>query len=386
VESFEVGIIGAGVHGAAAAHHLARRGVATVVVDRGVPAGGPTGRSSAVCRAFYTNAFLAGMARDSIDMLAHFEDVVPGGYSGFRRTGCLFLHAEEDRAGVERAAEMLNGIGVGVEVLAASDLDGDFAQIDRRGVGVAVWEPGGGYADPTGTTTGLLDAAVNAGARRRLGHAVARIEPMAGGGAILHLDDATRLRCRRLLVAAGPWTAGLVAPLGVALPTTVERHIVACFRWTTATRVPYVVADLPLGYYAKPEGAELICIGHLSPGRRVHADDIVDAVSDDEVAAVGDGLLTRVPALGDLAVQSAWASMYDVSPDWQPVIGEVADGIVVHTGSSGHGFKLAPALGRHVAALLIGEMLDDRIMQFHPDRFAAGTLLAAGFGEVRIIG
>jgi glycine/D-amino acid oxidase-like deaminating enzyme len=386
VESFEVGIIGAGVHGAAAAHHLARRGVATVVVDRGMPAGGPTGRSSAVCRAFYTNTFLAGVARDSIDMLAHFEEVVPGGYSGFRRTGCLFLHADEDRADVEHTATALNGIGVRVDVLTANDLADDFGDLDRRGVGVAVWEPGGGYADPTGTTTGLLDSAVSRGARRRLGHAVTRIEPMPQGGAILHLDDATRLHCERVLVAAGPWTAGLVAPLGVVLPATVERHIVACFRWTTATRVPYVVADLPLGYYAKPDGAELVCIGHLSPGRAVHADDVIDAVSDDEVAAVGGGLLTRVPSLGDLAVQSAWASLYDVSPDWQPIIGEVAGGIVVHTGSSGHGFKLAPALGRHVAALLLGEVLDDRIAQFHPDRFAAGALLPAGFGEVRILG
>jgi glycine/D-amino acid oxidase-like deaminating enzyme len=360
--------------------------VATVVVDRGMPAGGPTGRSSAVCRAFYTNAFLARMASDSIEMLAHFEDVVEGGYSGFRRTGCLFLHGDEDREDVEHTATALNGIGVRVDVLAASDLADDFATLDLHGIGVAVWEPNGGYADPTGTTTGLLDDAVSRGTQRRLGHAVTRIEPMPHGGAVLHLDDTTRLRCERLLVAAGPWTAGLVAPLGVTLPTTVERHIVACFRWTTATRVPYVVADLPLGYYAKPDGAELVCIGHLSPGQPIHADDIVAPVSDDEVAAVGGGLLARVPSLGDLAVQSAWASMYDVSPDWQPVIGEVADGIVVHTGSSGHGFKLAPALGRHVAALLLGEMLDDRIAQFHPDRFAAGALLPAGFGDVRILG
>jgi glycine/D-amino acid oxidase-like deaminating enzyme len=271
-------------------------------------------------------------------------------------------------------------------VVAASDLDGDFALLDRSDVGIAVWEPGGGYADPTGTTVGLLDAATSAGAKRRLGHGVQRIEPSPGGGAVLHLDNATQLCCERVLVAAGPWTAGLVAPLGVTLPTTVERHIVVCFRWTTAARVPWVVADLPLGYYAKPDGAELVCIGHLSPGRRVQPDDALDAVSVDEVAAVGGGLLTRVPSLGDLDVQSAWASMYDVSPDWQPVIGEVAERIFVHTGSSGHGFKLAPALGEHVAGLVMGDVIDRRIAQFHPDRFAAGALLAAGFGDVRIIG
>ena len=56
---FDVGVIGAGVHGASAAFHLAARGVGSVVVDPRGPAGGPTGRSSGICRAYYTNAFLA---------------------------------------------------------------------------------------------------------------------------------------------------------------------------------------------------------------------------------------------------------------------------------------------------------------------------------------
>jgi glycine/D-amino acid oxidase-like deaminating enzyme len=50
-DSFDVGIIGAGIHGASAAFHLAGRGVRTVVFEKGSPASGPTGRSSGACRA-----------------------------------------------------------------------------------------------------------------------------------------------------------------------------------------------------------------------------------------------------------------------------------------------------------------------------------------------
>jgi sarcosine oxidase subunit beta len=46
--TFDVGIVGAGVHGASAAYHLASRAVGTVIVERGTPASGPTGRSSAI--------------------------------------------------------------------------------------------------------------------------------------------------------------------------------------------------------------------------------------------------------------------------------------------------------------------------------------------------
>lgn len=86
-------------------------------------------------------------------------------------------------------------------------------------------------------------------------------------------------------------------------------------------------------------------------------------------------------------MHSGWASLYDVSPDWQPVIGEVAPGIFVDAGTSGHGFKLAPALGGHVAALVAGDETDPSLGDFHPDRFGRQrSTLAAGYGEARILG
>ena len=48
----DVVIIGAGVHGASAAYHLAQSGARVTVVERLTPAGGPTGLSSGVCRAY----------------------------------------------------------------------------------------------------------------------------------------------------------------------------------------------------------------------------------------------------------------------------------------------------------------------------------------------
>ena len=111
VETFDVGIVGAGVHGASAAFHLASRGSNVVIFERWTPAGGPTGRSSAVCRAYYTNTFLAAAARDSIAMMERFKELT-GVDAGYRRTGMLFLHPLDDVNDVEVSAERLNRLGI----------------------------------------------------------------------------------------------------------------------------------------------------------------------------------------------------------------------------------------------------------------------------------
>ncbi|MFI5915113.1 hypothetical protein [Dactylosporangium sp. NPDC051541] len=65
--------------------------------------------------------------------------------------------------------------------------------------------------------------------------------------------------------------------------------------------------------------------------------------------------------------------------------GRVSERVFVDAGTSGHGFKLAPVWGDHVARLLL-DVPDPRLAQFSPARFTAGAGLAAGFGAARILG
>jgi glycine/D-amino acid oxidase-like deaminating enzyme len=165
----------------------------------------------------------------------------------------------------------------------------------------------------------------------------------------------------------------------------VERHVVATGRWGGSKPLPFGHADLVAGYYCKPEGAHLFCLGWLNPAEGVDPDNYSERIGDGEILGLADAAVARVPALADAEVQGGWASLYDVSPDWQPVIGELAEGIFVDAGTSGHGFKLAPALGRYVADLVLGHP-DPGLDQFHPRRFFEGQALPAGYGAARILG
>jgi len=384
VETFDVGIIGAGIHGASAAFHLTQAGAKPVIIERTVPAGGPTGRSSAICRAYYTNPFLARIARDSIEMFEGFEELT-GRDAGFRRTGLLYLHPPGDVADVARSVGKLNELGIETQLLDVDTLAERFPAFDFEGIGVGAYELGAGHSDPSAATSGLFDRAVQLGATPRIGLGVVALEPRRSGGAILGLSDGSRVACDTVLIAAGPWTRPLALQAGADLPLHAERHFVAVYRWAGVEPVP-AHGDTAQGYYLRPEGDELFLSGKLLPEPPVDPDHLDESIHDDEAAWVAERLVDRVPHLAAAQVARGWASLYDVSPDWQPVIGEVAPGVFVDAGTSGHGYKLAPALGREVARMVLGEDTDRGLVDFHPSRFDDGRTLDAGYREAHILG
>ncbi len=382
----EVGIIGAGIHGASVAFHLASRGIKSTVFEQMAPAGGPTGRSSAICRAYYTNHYLARIAYASLDMFRNFGDLTGGRDCGFHQTGMVYLHPADDVAALDEAARYMNSIGTRIDVLSPDDLHREFPLFDLDGIGVAGWEPGAGYADPVATTAGLLARASELGATLRLYTRVAGLEPRRGGGAKLLLENGETAEFERLLIAAGPWTKPLAAHVGADLPLTVERHYVATIRWADANQMRYGHGDIAGGYYCKPEGDDLYCLGPLTAEPEVDLDEPVRGIDLEESDALARLATRRIPRLKEAESTGGWASLYDVSPDWMPVIGEIAPGVFVDAGTSGHGFKLGPALGADVASLLVGSKVDADIHEFASERFSHGRPFAAGYGAARILG
>jgi sarcosine oxidase subunit beta len=71
-----------------------------------------------------------------------------------------------------------------------------------------------------------------------------------------------------------------------------------------------------------------------------------------------------------------------VTPDWNPVLGSIADceGLVVGFGFSGHGFKLSPSVGKLLAQCALERPTDVSLQPYAIDRFADGTLLRGRYG------
>ena len=104
-------------------------------------------------------------------------------------------------------------------------------------------------------------------------------------------------------------------------------------------------------------GGRQLLVGDGNEGEEIAAPDTEQAdVPLDYVAGIGEQVAHRMPAFGEAGLAASWTGVYDVTPDWNPVLGALpgVDGLQVAYGFSGHGFKLSPIVGRLVAQSVLG--------------------------------
>jgi glycine/D-amino acid oxidase-like deaminating enzyme len=373
-------VVGGGVMGTSIAFHLAARGIGEVLLfERHALCSGPTRHSTAIIRLHYTQALLVRMAAYGLRMYRAFREEL-GSPSGFVRTGMLFGVAPEERQMLEANVALGQGEGVVTHLLEPDqllELDPRIAADDL----VYCFEPEAGYCDPYLVTTGFAAAARRSGARVEEGVHVLAVEE----GAVA--TDAGRVEAGAVVVATGPWTAPLLATLGFDLPVGSAPAEVGRWRLPEGFDSPPAVADFSSArFYFRPAEPGFLEVGSLDPG---HAETPVDPDRPAEGAALETldeyraALAHRLKGSEGGHWRGAWTGIYDVTPDWQPAIGRVpgTEGVYVAAGFSGHGFKLAPAVGVSLAELVAdGDTRTFDLGLLSPDRFARGELVAARYG------
>jgi sarcosine oxidase subunit beta len=370
-------VVGGGVNGASIAYHLAARGLDVHLLEQAGLASGPTGRSTAIIREHYSQPLLVEMAAHGRRAYAAFREET-GFSAGYERVGLLIAADPADRGAIERNVELGRSLGVSTQLLSADDVREIDPRIEDGGL-VWCWEPEAAVCDPYAATAGYAAAARRLGARVETGRRVGRVE----SGRVW--TDGGSVEAETVVVAAGPWSPALLAPLGYELPLVVARAQVGRYRLPLGETAPPSIADFSaLSFYLRPAAEGVIEVGSLDPRhaeRPVDPDDYPDYAEPESLEAYAAALARRVPALAGGHWRGSFAGLYDVTPDWHPAIGQVAEGVVVAAGFSGHGFKLAPAVGVALAELIAdGATLSFDLAPLAPDRFARGELLSTQYG------
>jgi glycine/D-amino acid oxidase-like deaminating enzyme len=383
----DVVIVGGGVTGTSLAFHLTTRGVRDVVVlDKSFVASGGTGKSSACVRQHYSTAETCRMILYSLDCFQHFTEITGGGSCGFRHTGYLLGVDERMRKPMEASVELQRSVGIGTRLVSPDEMREIEPRLRTEDFVAGCYEAASGYCNPAETAQGFARAARDRGARVMEETEVLGV--LTEGSRVTGVRTSRGdIQAPRVVNAAGLWGARVGAMAGVDLPITVCRHKISIVSWPEAARRPHpMVYDFVNNIYTRPEMSEHILVGGLDSEEShdlADPDAYKEGVSLDESADALARVSDRFPVLAEGRIARGYAGCFDVSPDWHPIMDRVGpDGYHVAVGFSGHGFKLSPAVGHMMAALVTeGPGGHPDLPTFRFSRFAEGKPIRGTYGD-----
>ena len=333
-----VTVVGAGTFGGWTALTLLRSGCRVTLVDWWGPGNSrsSSGDETRVIRGAYgPNAVYTRMVAESV---ASWMEI-----GMLKAVGSLWMAPESGDAWERASAENIAACGLHCDQLGLDELRRRWPEVNWTGIAWALFEPELGYLQ----------------ARRACQEVVRRF--VAEGGVYLQQSatpdsDATVLAC-------GPWLKGMVTP---------TRQEVFYFGTPPGIhRFPAWVDNTPPRHYGIPD--------HDGRGFKVAMDVPglqFDPTSGDRtptaaaIAEARDYLAFRFPALRDAPLLESRVCQYEMSDDGHLIMGRDPgrDNTWVAGGGSGHGFKLSPAVGAHMADLVLGKTGERP--EFSPARLA----------------
>ena len=368
----DVIIIGAGVHGASLAFHLAQRGIKSIMLEKKFVAAGATGRSSGLVRMHYDVPEDTQLAWVSFQYFRNWKEVV-GGDCGFTRTGFIQLVAPADVHILKANVASHQEIGVPVILIHADDVKRLAPSFATDDVVLAAYEPESGYAMPSDTANALMNAARQKGAQLIQDCAVTGVLTDSKVKSVQTTQG--EFFAPIIVNAAGAWAGKINEMVGLDLPYDTWRHdtmFVARPRQVGPSH-PAVI-DFANEMYFRPEG-DLTLVG-LEDGNPIgqSPDNDTDHAQKGFIERGIDRICRRIPIMENGGLHSAHGGYDGITPDQHPLLGAAGpDGFYLDCGFSGTGFKTSPAVGLCMSELILdGKAKTVDLSIYGPQRFAEG--------------
>jgi glycine/D-amino acid oxidase-like deaminating enzyme len=358
-----VAVIGAGAFGGWTALSLLGRGARVTLFDAWGPGNSraSSGGESRVIRGMYgpDRLYTEWVAR-SLEAWQAAE--ARWGTRLYHPTGCLWMFSVDD-AYARASLPLLEGVGLPAVELSVATARQRWPQVDFSGVRTLFFEEHAGYLLARRACQAVAAAVAAQGGEVRT--AAVRPGPVRGGWmGGLALPDGALFEADAYVFACGPWLGRLFpAEVGARIRPTRQEVF---FFGTPEGDSRFEEGTLPIWmdfgeriFYGIPGGTQ----GEGGRGFKV-ADDTrgepIDPTADDRLptpvhlAEAREVLVRRFPALAGAPVVEARVCQYENTPDGHLLVDRhpEADNVWLVGGGSGHGFKLGPAIGEHVASLV----------------------------------
>jgi len=315
-----------------------------------------SGRSFRQVRTHYSNEVTTRLARRGIEILRDWSDHVGVGDSGYQPVGYLLAVADDQAEGCADNVALGRSLGVRTELVPAARLREIEPLLATDGLACGAWEPDSGLIDPVKVTLSATTAAQMAGVRTLFGSPVRALRTTREKITGVITDDGD-IHAQTVVLAVGPWAPGLLAGTGINLDLRLHTLELSVLRRPPGLPgLTTAVTHAPSGLVARCDSGPFgVAVAY--PADAVQPESPQDArVATDAEPRLRRALAVALPDLTSAEVVSTIAGVYDVTPDWHPLLGPWpgVDGLYLSVGFSGHGLKLAPAVGEIVADELAG--------------------------------
>ncbi len=360
--------------GLAAACELARQGASVAIIDQSsVPnSQGASFDHSKVFRFAYPDSLYVELA---VDTLARWHALeAETGARLLTQTGALLIGKHRPSFETE-CYKALRSLGLEAHMLESNEVAERFPQFNTASFAYGVYDPSGAILHAETAVRALVGLARRRGVEIIEGKRVIDVKNAADSRVSIITESGKAISCKRAMIASGPWSRKLLPFLADKLTTTRQEIVYFKPRSEPGRFEPNafpIFLELESGFYGFPihqRGAMKIANHHkgaeVDPSSK---DDHVSARFLDKCRAF---FAEFIPALADAHVAETRVCVYNNTPDddfivdWHPR----ADGVLVVTGFSGHGFKFGPTIGRIAAHLLISGRTSFNIDRFSLARF-----------------
>lgn len=356
MQSYQVIVVGLGAMGGAAVFHLARRGARVLGLEQatiGHARSGSGGVTRLYRRACFEHEGYGPLLDRAISLWE--ELALLSGEPLHHPVGLLTVGTLAPGGVIPRMIASAARPGVVLEQLDLAAIRRRFPRFRVPEAYHAVFEPGAGYVEAERSIQAHCALARRHGADLR--EAERALTWAADGEGVRVTTDAGVYRADALVVAAGPWSASLLAGIGVPLtarPIPQAWFDVEGAPWAEGP-APCFLFDLPGGpFYGVFTGDRVKVGGPSLDDEIVDPSRIDPELGPDEIRALSDFVLSSLPGVRTTPALHA-RCMCTFTPDGHAVIDAhpAAARVAFAAGFSGHGFKLAPVVGEILADIAL---------------------------------
>lgn len=370
-----IAVVGAGAFGGWTALHLRRMGARVTLLDAWGPGNSRSssgGESRAIRGLYGRDRIYAQWVKRALEMWRQLQDRRQTLL--YRRTGMLWMVGKDD-AYVRESLPIARELGFRIDQLERSDAERRFPQVSFEGVEAQYFEHEAGYLKARQACQRVCEQFEREGGKY-LRVAAKPLTIRSKSQSRLDLADGSQLSADQYVFACGPWM-GRLFPEVIGRSIRPTRQEVYYFGAPSGDpsfepdRLP-VWADFGERlFYGFPDIDQRgVKIADDTRGPDFDPTDGDRAPSPDGVERAREFLARRFPSLRAAPLLEARVCQYENSPDGHLLVDRhpEAENVWLVGGGSGHGFKLSPALGEHVAQCVLG--LAEPEPTFSMDRLA----------------